>query len=262
MGDGRYYTGEQFFSILYLTTIIIFMVISIMLYLYKGSRNRFLLAAYAFLACSALFSFLEQVTVSVHRGRIAVLLTAILFMFANNLFIHYLIPHKHNRVHDIIHGILLIYLCSALYYEDLLIKAYNFEVIIYAKGYLLILMAYLAFYILYTIMLSRIPSRYVIVWIMPLFIIIIAIASGDLRMKYAFYSMYLLGSVSLNLISEYTTVYKINPTIFSDIKDLIMDYVFITDNDGSVIFKNSHLLESDDFREFHQFDPLDIESIF
>lgn len=62
MGDGRYYTPEQFFNVLLLTSLIISMVISFMLCLYKVDKYKhWILTASGLLGISLLGSFIAEV---------------------------------------------------------------------------------------------------------------------------------------------------------------------------------------------------------
>src|SRR6056297_2915727 len=63
MGDGRYYSSNQFFSIVYLTILIIFLMVTFMLYIYKGKKES-VLVLFAVLLVSILTRFVETIAVS------------------------------------------------------------------------------------------------------------------------------------------------------------------------------------------------------
>ena len=63
MGDGRYYSNSQFFSIVYLTMLIIFLVVNVMLYIYKGDTKT-IVSLYVSLGLAMLMSFIEAIAVS------------------------------------------------------------------------------------------------------------------------------------------------------------------------------------------------------
>ncbi|MFA9424437.1 MAG: hypothetical protein ACERLG_12730, partial [Sedimentibacter sp.] len=92
MGDGRYYTSEQFFSIIYLTTLIIFMTVSIMLSVYKGSKNKIskqVLMPMIVLFIIVVFSFIEQVVVSQQQAFFIRCCMGVMFIGVNFLFVRF-----------------------------------------------------------------------------------------------------------------------------------------------------------------------------
>ncbi|MCT4543660.1 MAG: hypothetical protein N4A63_08975 [Vallitalea sp.] len=66
MGDGRYYTSEQFFNIILFTTLIIFVVITFMFNLYKVEKyKKYITALGSLLGVSLVSAFISEVAYSI-----------------------------------------------------------------------------------------------------------------------------------------------------------------------------------------------------
>lgn len=198
MGDGRYYTLNQFISIVYLTVLIIFMVISFIIYLYKV-KNKMILGVYIGVGISVILSFIEKIVVSAYNLE--------LFGMASNIFLWLSV---------VLYILLLIRLREAVQRK-----------VIISMG---------------------------ILFLMSLFILV---NKYDTKMI-----IYLLFIINLNILAMSSISYRINSSIFGDVKELILDYVFIVDDSSRIIYKNNNVEVSGTFNNADNIDVERIESFF
>lgn len=202
MGDGRYYTPEQFFNMIFFTILIIYIVISLMIYLYKGSKNnKSLLLAEIILGLSVICRFIEEI---VYKQ------SAIdFFGFVSNMF-------------------LWVYILTYLMF-------FSYMVV------------------------KRCLDRFIFITFILLFGIpfILALSgSGSDRI------IYLLFNINFSVVSTRFMPYRVSSSIFGAVKDFILDYVFITDEDGYIIYKNTGVIKSDFFKDINKIDIRNIENNF
>ncbi len=96
MGDGRYYTASQFFNLIYLTTLIIYMVIYTMNHLYKSSnseKGRKILTTYIILDLAILARFIGEIIVSQQTAVIMGYTSNLLFALANIFLAHLVLEY-------------------------------------------------------------------------------------------------------------------------------------------------------------------------
>ncbi len=72
------------------------------------------------------------------------------------------------------------------------------------------------------------------------------------------------GMVTLQyiLLSNQLMIYSLGVTLFSDIKDMVLDYVFVTDINGNLLFASEQVGNSDFFTLKNQMNITDIASFF
>jgi hypothetical protein len=198
MGDGRYYSLSQFFSIIYLTLLIIFMTMTFMLYIYKGKKKS-ILVLYFVLEISIFLRFVETIVVSINAINLCKVL--------NNIFLGTFI----------------------LFYIYLLLDIRKFI----AKKILILLTVFLS--LSYVLLIFN--FNYIII-------------------------TYILLAINLNVLANYFIPYRVTTSIFGDIKELILDYVFIVDDNRKIIYKNNSISNSDIFNKIDNIDIREIEKIF
>jgi len=199
MGDGRYYTLEQFFSIILFTTLIIFIVITFMLNLYKVEKNKKTIRALGILLLAALFSVF---TYKVAYRKIAIILFDYISLIS-----------------------LLIYLLT------------NAILITKNKGNK-----------------NFISGIFFILLLIPTTIIIGAQIKTNI--------IYVLYTIHYILLSNKFTKYKVSSSVFSDVKKLMLDYVFIISISGDVIFRNDRVHDSYIFNDTGFVDIKNIDGLF
>ncbi|BES64965.1 hypothetical protein SANA_14040 [Gottschalkiaceae bacterium SANA] len=202
MGDGRYYTPEQFFSVLLFTSLIIVMVVSFMLCLFKVDRyKKWILTTSGLLGLSLLAAFIAEVAYA--QTRI-------------------------DRMNALSKGALISYfLISLVFYFRYFMKVRNDK----------------AF-----------AAMLIVLFLFPLGIYVIR---PDLIN--AAYVIFVLDSIFL---SHRFVKYRVSSSVFSDVKKLMLDYVFIIGINGEVIFKSDKVSNSPFFKESTRVNSEKIESLF
>lgn len=74
--------------------------------------------------------------------------------------------------------------------------------------------------------------------------------------------IFALLTINISFTSSLFMPYRINSRVFNDLKDQIIDYVFITQSNGDVIYKSENVLESSFFKDIDNINPENILSIF
>ncbi|QRN85758.1 hypothetical protein JR334_00495 [Clostridia bacterium] len=201
MGDSRYYSPEQFFSIIVFTALIIMLTISFMLSIYKVERyKKTILTTSGMLGLSILSSFIAMVA---HRPtdvfNFQALSVAFLIIYILLLFIFFTLDYMKNRD------------CS-----------------------MLIIFSTLFF----------IPTVGFIV---------------NPGIKSFLYPLFVANSI---VLSNKFVKYRVSSSVFSDVKKLMLDYVFIIGTSGEVIYESDKISASTIFKKLKRIDVNHIESIF
>lgn len=215
MGDGRYYTPEQFFSIIYLTLFIIGMLVHIMINVYKGwgnVRNRQIVILSILLGVVGLLSFSEAVVVSLESRVIITDCVRIIILVMNFLFIRFNISYKARGDQQ---------------YNK---KLYYVSVILF--------------------------------WLMPMTIFVGAIMTNLVTSKLLEYGLYLMIAIGLVIITSIFTPYRVSASVFTDVRKLMLDYVYITDEKGCILYRNSSVENSEVFKPVKTIDIGSLASIF
>ena len=286
MGDGRYYTPEQFFSILYLTLIIVYMIVNIMLNIYKGSGNKMnkhILIPKTFLFVITVLCFIERVTVIEEKAFGIRMVMSILFILMNISFLHF-------NLHSILS---IFYIKSKLVWIKLsvytmlmglgfsffditsLISTYSFTQLHYGKMYTILIFINLILFLWVTIDLLKAKEIesvefnkriYILflafLWVLPLGTYVWMLYFDLYNTLLIEYIMYLIFAICLNRIAWLVTPYRISGSLFGDVKNLMLDYIFITDLEGNVIYKNKAVLSADFFNHSNKVNILDLASLF
>ncbi|MCT4565331.1 MAG: hypothetical protein N4A68_13590 [Maledivibacter sp.] len=286
MGDGRYYTPEQFFSVTYLTILIVFMTVSIMLCLYKGSGNKIskqILIPNVTLCIIAVLSFSEQVIVIQQKAFVIRYIISLLFIIVNFLFISFNldyvidVSHRSKRIRILKHTLYIIIglvLITSFLKKELIIKSYGFSYVEY--GDIFFLSIVISFFFLIYIVVSVIHNKnneikfskkvfllsICLFWIFPIIIYISSITLNILNIKTVELINYIFMAICLSTVSGLFTPYRVSASIFNDVRNLMMDYVFITEENGKIIYKNNRVEKVGIFRNINSVDIEDIRLIF
>lgn len=198
MGDGRYYTDEQFFTIIFLTCLIIFQVVTWMLYYYKSDKNKpciMMLFLYSGLIISGLLAFYAAVAVDLRAASVTKTISmALIEAILTIQFIYLVVKNIKEREEGskyptILHAILLFIAISIQTY--LIIKNYSDT----------------------TLSMSMVHGLF-----------------------YGVVTLYYV--ISLNQLIPY----KVSDSIFKEVKNEMPDYVWIIDESGHVVYRNSGVI--------------------
>ncbi|QZY53712.1 hypothetical protein [Crassaminicella profunda] len=292
MNDGRYYTAHQFLNIIALTMLIIFVVISIMLCLYKGSGNKGIkniIFVYIGLAVAMITRFIEEVIVSQSTAYVMRYVSSIVFVVVNYMLIYFLIKYvlkefyKHNKIlMKILKNMIYVVLCAGLTIgalnKKLIINSYSFFYMRFGFVYKhMIIVCLLLILFINTFLFFLSPNRdmkrfkfnnrffatiQISLWGIPLIIYSISIVTNQFDFYIAELIMYLFLSINLSVVSNYFMPYRVTTPIFSNVKDLVLDYVFIIDTNGKIMYRNKRVEESKIFKDIGIVHEEKIEEIF
>lgn len=202
MGDGRYYTSNQFFSIIFYTILIIYIVVSFMLFLYKVSpAKKLLLFTQSSLGLSLLFGFTEEIILKSPQ-----------------------IELFHNLSIVFLYLTILLYAC--FYLKEFINKSINRHILI----------SMLLYYFL--------PAM---LWMVFEF-------NNNL--------LYLILAFNFNILTLHLMPYRISSSIFRDVKELVLDYVFIINVSGDIVYKSDRVLYSNIFKDIHHLNIEHLDCIF
>lgn len=290
MGDGRYYSTHQFCSILFLTILIIFLVISTMLSVYRnfGSKDsKYILSIYILFGALVSLRFVEEIIISEYIAYIIKNIESAIFFVINFMIFGYLLRYvisKYYRITKKFVQLVNIFSCMffsiflliSLVNSRFIIKEYSFFSIKFGMGYMIFL--YVVFFVIListSFIFLRKPNKELhtklfnnkkfsiiifIFWIIPLSIYILGILLHSYNFIELF--MYLLFLIGFNLIANYLRPYRITSSIFYNVKDLILDNVFIIDINGCVIHKNNSVELSEVFQCIKRIDVNNLEPLF
>jgi len=202
MGDGRYYSGQQFFSVLVLTVIIIFLTVSMMLLVYKNVKHKKqILLMYILLIIGCISGLIYQVYPD-EEG----------IVFFSKLTKGAILAHA---------------LVGLFFYTEMFRKqSGDFWIKVCAS----------------------------IFFLLPLVLFFTHLIQENL----------LLICLIINLVftANRLTKYRISGRLFTDVKEMMLDYVFIVSSSGQVIFANKRVYDSGLFRDIDFIDYNNIEAIF
>ncbi|MDA3845601.1 MAG: hypothetical protein PF505_03520 [Vallitaleaceae bacterium] len=285
MGDGRYYTAAQFLSVIYLTFIIIFMAIRLVQNLYRGSDSKINRAFFVMdlgLLLLGLLYFFESILVSQHTAYISRLISSMLLVIMNFMMCFFVINHIigiHSRTRHWMIRLAFVGMTSLIvltcFLPEMLIASYTYSNVTYGATYIvaqllgLFGLGLLTIIILKKKQLMRINlSKWIIIfsmiifWIVPLLMynyVLIQIQSNSLLFEYILLSLFAAG---LGVVSSILTPYHVSTSVFSDVRELMLDYVFITDEAGAIIYRNESVEKSEFFYKLSNIDLDCITSLF
>jgi len=198
MGDGRYYSYDQFVGIICLTLLIVFIIVNLMIDYYKG-KSRVVFALYVILGSSVFLNFIETIARA-----------------------DYLI-YTSKRLSDVCIGIFVV----------------------------------LYIYLLAGIKKSGEKKKMVSISSLFALSFIAIIFNFDAKIF-----IYILLAINLKILGEYFMPYSATTSIWGDIKEFVLDYVFIVDDNCKIIYKNNNMINSSIFNNLDRINLDDIEEIF
>lgn len=289
MGDGRYYSVSQFYSIVFLTILLIFFAISVTFYSYRGDlsmRKKRFLTSYLGLIISALFCFYEWLTPNPVHAYYSILFSTVFFAgfllaFDNMLYVEtnfYLSKNpisKHKAHMCAIVGIFVSYFMTVCFYPQFILMYDAFNSSRFTRVFALMI-AFISLLIIInsTNLLIRIKLRkkqlnggeiflaVLLLVVVPTLYLAGYIYFLKVLSRNLYYITHLLAGLSLIGFYGRVANYRVSASVFNDVKALILDHVFIIDTRGQIIYKNKGALQSSLFVTDKMIDTKSIESFF
>lgn len=210
MGDGRYYTANQFFSVVYLTLLLMFMVMCLVMIYYKRNgdkSSRIALISYGLLMFSAFTSMHIEVVFNMNMMTRLSLIRFFSLTSSVILFVVFLYTHRQQLIY---------------------------------KNYVV----------------------YNLVVLTGLIVTVLSIYFQHEWARVFLYMTYGLLSLIYNKGIKDTLFFRISDSIFRHVNNRTLDYVFISDQEGRVVYKNRHIIESPYFKAFKFFNESEMGQLF
>lgn len=290
MGNGRYYTFEQFYSVIVLLALVIFIITSgIFCYLRTTNNDgkKYFSAIFTQLIIIAVARFVEEVIVSVDIAKNLRYSQNVVFLGLSAIFFYYFISKiipmfesienggisKSKMDKYFLRGLFAILMGLLIYGvsigESFIIKSYSFDNIIYTKEYAIIILICLL--ILFVICVqtlfigskSRIISMLVLVMcVVPYCVYFIFVKNNISNVDIIEVVLYFMFTIMVNILATSFIPGNIAPLAFDSIKDMILDYVFITDENGKIVYKNKNVSNTDFFNHWENIKLNNIKELF
>jgi len=288
MGDGRYYTEAQFLNIVFISFQIILVIISMMFFIYKNNdKNKHLSLLYIFIGISSILflRFEEAVIVSLEGAFLMRRLQSFINILLQILMLNFLLKpflisnsnwnNKSSQRIKIISFITFGIVSVLLWIQSYgFIQTYTFKSVVYHQSYKIAMTISLILVILSVIYLfindknenSSSDKRHLIfillLWGFPLMVYNLGLIYDIKNINVMESFLYLSFVFSLNASVNYLVPYKVTFSIFNNVKDLIMDYVFIIDQNGRIVYKNKAIDILNVFKNIKIIDINDMSLIF
>lgn len=290
MGDGRYYTYVQFFNIIFLTFLVVLTLVSMVSCFYKNRKreeSKQIAVVFMLIFLIIIARIIEETAVHLTVAYAlkyfeSVILILVIFIMANYL-VEYVALYKEKVVKIIkktLIGFLVVFisiiLLDFIIEKPLLIIEYSFTEILFTKLYSYIIfiagVVFLAISIEILFMLFKknikkyvkINIAFYIVFTFSFIFLIysVLIYNQSKYMNLFGLFIYLIVTLGLNMLVDSFISYSATASILPNLKDIILDYVFVLDNKGTIIYKNNKADESNLFFKLDKIDIKNISNIF
>jgi len=283
MGDGRYYTFFNFFSVNTLVIVSVGILASMLVTYYRNTRDHQtieILKMFLILFSITILKTIELVIPSIEvaykiRCFNAIAFVAVLMLFCNYFNINFIKGLKYN-FNKIISGIiLLMYIISFYTNGQLILTEYYFLNFRYSHIYLGVLML-LTFLILLFIsrlifLKGQIHNIYtnktlslllMILMLFPLLIYNYMIMYNKNYIHFVEILIFITLSGVLNGMTYSQSQAGVTALVFDKIGDIINDYVFVTDAFGNIIYRNLSAKQSPLFKDDEVIKHGEVDKIF
>jgi len=223
VGDGRYYTVEQFTNVSMMMVIIMVLTVNLVAYIYQKGGNRKsrqLIGIYFVLFCGLLIRFVSEVIVNIPLAQTLDKLSRVITLgFWIGLFM------------ILAHWVIGLYLKGDKSQRT------------------------------YTI-------RYQMVIVISIFMTTCAISTIFMMLgpstlgTYWYISQFGPAAYILHRLIALKAPYTISASLFTKTKNMLLEYVFIIDSKGNVIYRSSHTEDETLFRHVDKVDPNHVEEVF
>ena len=250
MGDGRYYSLYQFFSVSFLTLFLIFVSINAVGCVFQGfqKQGRLVFFAHLTLGLGAASRFCEAVWVVSHQAQAFKALELALVLVTLGLVSQLFTPDRplFSRLHALAAALSGLLILGSLFSPSWLLFHYDFSGPTLGTGFL----GALGIWGLHILLIAKGRGRYPST--LPLLLFIgICLGSVGFSHRMADTSLllfYPLAWFSLKQAAARLETYRIGDQAFSDINNLIRDAVIVSDANQRIIFKNQHAREAEYLR--------------
>lgn len=280
MGDGRYYTYYQFFSVSILVLLSIFTIGSMIIGYYRNQRKKSSEQLFGLLIIIVILKTIELVIPSI------ILAFYIRCIISFGLLVLYLrcLMHLNNSVFKVLKAdvnksfyclISMMILLSIITNGNCLIKSYNFFIIefhvMFAVAILLVSMMtaiYTGIILLRKKQIHSVYKNYGLALIITLFLLVPAVLYFIMMIKNQdyldFYEIfiYITLSILLNIMVYSKSESGLTVRAFDKIGDIIDDYVFVTDTEGNLIYKNANVIKTNFFVDSEKLEINNIKGIY
>jgi|GEM_PF-1380824 len=247
MGDGRYYSVEQFQNIVILTLIIIYVTSIFMMLLYKTStdkKSRRLLRPSLLLLTGLILRFCEEVIVNVEMIYQFRLLWMFTFISCHILFILDIIYINKKSRYALDAILIFIPLMITIYFIPEIFIINKTPLLQYGRVFDVFLGLSIIINMINSVKLYQKTNikafiyYYWLLWIIPTIVIwgfVLVKGHDHIMILCLVYPLYAVGLYKIALLR---TPYRTGITVFRNIRNMLDDYIYITDENGDLIYTN------------------------
>ncbi|WP_206459104.1 hypothetical protein [Anaerovorax sp. IOR16] len=268
MGDGRYYTYYQFFSIIILVFLSMFSVGSMVISYFRNKGKKYIFFIFLSIIHIAIFRVIECVIPNMEiafslrylqLSMVIILNWILLYCLYVKVLMVFRFPYKLFRWIMTLAFITLLVL-GILTKGRLLIISYVFLFAQYSRFYIIVLSIVLCMEIvamvftfkhkesIHSVYKNTIISFIILgTLVIPLIGYFLAILFHYSYLDFVELLIFFMFSIILNISMYSETEFGLTTLAFNKIGDMIGDYIFVTNGFGNIIYKNKSVLNSDLF---------------
>ncbi len=280
MGDGRYYTFYQFYSVVVLVFIVMFTLAVIITTYYKHLNKKEELTILSLAFVNLILRAIEVVIPNKGLASSFKCMASILFLVAYFLLINYLFGKKIKLIKEIKNtffgvAVIIFSLISILVQNKALIEHYEFFSTSYSLFYKVCVIM-LLIRVLYVIVkcqsakenIHRVyKNKVVALWtfvgiFMPLCIYFVGVIIQFSYLDFIEYILMFLVGLLLSLVSDDQVQIGVTGIFFDKIGDMVTDFIYVTDVNGSIIYKNYCASKSQYFKKLDKINVQDIDNLY
>lgn len=282
MGDGRYYTYYQFFSVILITILTMFVIANIVYSYYRNSKRDNMKSVYIIFYSILVFiiaRIIESVTPSIELAINLRNIQAIVFLLVNILILYYLFKIRYSilKLKNLNKQFILAFTSMGivLYSSKILIKSYSFHNIKYSNIFFLIIFLFLILSIVLTTQvyfcknkLNYIYSNKIIILLLstflifPLLMYLLALIYQYQYIDFIEIAIFFIISIVLSLHVYTYSESGLTRYVFDKVGDVITDYVFVVDLSGHIIYRNQSVRNSILFTDSEVIDINNIRDLY
>lgn len=243
VGDGRYYTYDQFVTVLFLTMLLAGICIQAVISHFQGFKrqSRLIMAAHAALAMAAFMRFTTEVLVSRETALVA-RQAELICALTTEMAVLYLIGLGSSLSPRLFRGSAMVCLAMTgllMAEEAWLIRTHSLTTTVFGPGYLGIT-GVIFFGSVATTFYSQSWCRTLLLFSLPLGVHLAGSIAGGPAGDVTLLLLYPFLLAGLHLFSAELRAYRIGDQAFSSINNLIDDAVILCDENRDIVYRNTH----------------------